>query len=179
MADAIGMTMEERGQYITLICTQAQYGHMDERVVDYVVPEGVSQTVMAKLRTDGEGKYFVPWLNGKKRPPRVTEPVAPNIDFEAFWEAYGKVGNKRVSAAKFARLSKADVDSVLEHVPLYVKATVKDDSENTDGWKPRRKNAETYLNQRHWENEVHVPEPVVRKTDRQLSEELNPYKRNR
>lgn len=51
------MTMEERGQYITLLCIQHQKGHMDEKTIRLLVGEP-SVSVLEKFIQDEEGSYF-------------------------------------------------------------------------------------------------------------------------
>lgn len=53
----IDMTMEERGQYITLLCFQHQKGHISQKMIDLNMPN-VSQTVLDKFKIDDEGKYY-------------------------------------------------------------------------------------------------------------------------
>ena len=53
----IDMTMEERGQYITLLCFQHQKGHISQKMIDLNMPN-VSQTVLDKFKIDEEGKYY-------------------------------------------------------------------------------------------------------------------------
>lgn len=51
------LTMEERGQYITLIALQHQKGHLFKRNIDLAVPN-VSEYVLAKFQLDENGCYF-------------------------------------------------------------------------------------------------------------------------
>jgi hypothetical protein len=51
------LTMEERGQYITLIALQHQKGHLSKRNIDLAVPN-VSDFVLAKFKIDENGCYF-------------------------------------------------------------------------------------------------------------------------
>jgi len=51
------MTMEERGQYITLICFQHGKGHLSLDFIKRVIP-GVSEYVLAKFIQDEDGLYF-------------------------------------------------------------------------------------------------------------------------
>lgn len=51
------LTMEERGQYITLICLQHQKGHLSKRNIDIAIPN-VSQYVLDKFKIDEEGNYY-------------------------------------------------------------------------------------------------------------------------
>jgi uncharacterized protein YdaU (DUF1376 family) len=51
------LTMEERGQYITLLCMQHQKGHLSEKTICLTVGN-VSVDVLKKFKTDDEGLYF-------------------------------------------------------------------------------------------------------------------------
>jgi len=51
------LTMEERGQYITLLCLQHQKGHLRPKSVSIAAPN-VSQDVMAKFSKDKNGFFF-------------------------------------------------------------------------------------------------------------------------
>jgi uncharacterized phage protein (TIGR02220 family) len=53
----MGLTMTERGQYITLLCLQHQKGHLTEKDIELAVGSA-SADVMAKFISDDEGKYF-------------------------------------------------------------------------------------------------------------------------
>jgi hypothetical protein len=51
------LTMEERGQYITLLCLQHQKGSLSEKTVRLTVGS-VSVDVMRKFKKDEQGNYF-------------------------------------------------------------------------------------------------------------------------
>jgi 5-methylcytosine-specific restriction endonuclease McrA len=51
------LTMEERGQYITLLCLQHQKGPLSEKTIRLTVGS-VSVDVLAKFEKDNEGRYF-------------------------------------------------------------------------------------------------------------------------
>ena len=52
-----GLTMEERGQYITLLCLQHQKGHLSDK--DILINVGkISEDVLAKFEVDEEGKRY-------------------------------------------------------------------------------------------------------------------------
>jgi hypothetical protein len=70
-----------------------------------------------------------------------------NSDFEKVWEMYGKKGNKKTCANKWANLKNHCREAALAHIPLYVAATPE---------KQFRKNFETYLNQEVWNDELPV-----------------------
>lgn len=51
------LTMEERGQYITLLCLQHQKGRLTRKMIDLGVP-GVSDDVLLKFSKDEDGSYY-------------------------------------------------------------------------------------------------------------------------
>jgi len=51
------LTMEERGQYITILCLQHQIGHLSEKTIRLSLGS-VSVDVLKKLSRDSEGNYF-------------------------------------------------------------------------------------------------------------------------
>jgi len=53
----LGMSMEERGQYITLLCYQHQNGHIKEETIRLLVGS-VSVSVLDKFKKDTDGMYY-------------------------------------------------------------------------------------------------------------------------
>jgi hypothetical protein len=53
----IDLDMEERGQYITLLCLQHQKGHLSEKTIRFCVG-CVSVNVLAKFDTDEDGLFY-------------------------------------------------------------------------------------------------------------------------
>lgn len=51
------LTMEERGQYITLLCLQHQKGHLSEKTIRLNVAN-VSEDVLLKFKKDDNGLYY-------------------------------------------------------------------------------------------------------------------------
>lgn len=51
------LTLEERGQYITLLCLQHQKGHLSEKMIRLAVGE-TSSDVMKKFKTDDDGNFY-------------------------------------------------------------------------------------------------------------------------
>src|SRR5690554_351231 len=51
------LTMEERGQYITLLCLQQQKGHLSEKTIRLSVGNAAAD-VMAKFRQDSAGLWY-------------------------------------------------------------------------------------------------------------------------
>ena len=67
-------------------------------------------------------------------------------EFERFWNLYDKkIGEKGKIKAKFLKLSKSDRAKIFETLPAYVAATPE---------KRYRKNSETYLNNKSWNDEI-------------------------
>lgn len=66
-------------------------------------------------------------------------------EFESFWNLYGKKISRPKCEKKWSKLSKKDRDAILAYIPGYVKSTpdIK-----------YRKNPETFLNNRSWEDEI-------------------------
>ena len=62
-----------------------------------------------------------------------------------FWTPYGKKGNVKTTIKRWKALSKTKQKLAMDHVPKYVKATPD---------KQYRKNAEVYLNQECWNDEL-------------------------
>ncbi len=60
------LTMEERGQYITLLCLQHQRGHLTKKEMELAVGK-VSPDVMAKFTEDADGKYYNEVMDGAIR----------------------------------------------------------------------------------------------------------------
>lgn len=52
-----GLTMDERGQYITLLCLQHQTGHLSEKEIRLCVGNAAAD-VLAKFEKDENGKFF-------------------------------------------------------------------------------------------------------------------------
>lgn len=69
-----------------------------------------------------------------------------NISFNEFWDLYDKkVGNKNKIELKWKRLSDAERIAIMQHIPLY---------KNAQPNKQYRKNPESYLNDRSWNDEI-------------------------
>lgn len=51
------LTMEERGQYITLLCLQHQKGRLSEKMISINMPDAAAD-VLAKFRQDENGNFF-------------------------------------------------------------------------------------------------------------------------
>lgn len=51
------LTMQERGQYITLLCLQHAKGKLTQRMIQIAVPD-VSEYVLIKFEQDEDGNYI-------------------------------------------------------------------------------------------------------------------------
>jgi len=69
-----------------------------------------------------------------------------NFMFEVFWNLYDKKISKDKCCAKFKKLSKKDMTKIFETLPEYIEVT-KDN-------KKFRKQPETYLNNKSWNDEI-------------------------
>ena len=57
----IDMTMEERGQYITLLCYQHQKGHIEEKTIRFLLgyaKDNLPEVIMKHFKVDNDGKYY-------------------------------------------------------------------------------------------------------------------------
>lgn len=57
LAGVQDLTMEERGQYITLLCLQHQKGHLSDKIISLAVADAAAD-VMAKFRHDPAGLWY-------------------------------------------------------------------------------------------------------------------------
>ena len=71
-------------------------------------------------------------------------------EFLAFWDYYGKVGNKKSSSNNWNNLNPSQIEDIRTCIPAYILNT------NTNGEYPSRKNAETYLNKdkEYWNDSI-------------------------
>lgn len=68
-----------------------------------------------------------------------------NDRFAEFWDLYGKKADSSKCKAKFARLTKAEIELLFEKLPAYIKSTPE---------KQYRKNPITWLNGKCWNDEI-------------------------
>lgn len=57
MVGVSNLTMEERGQYITLLCLQHQLGHLSKKTIQLNVPN-ITEDVLNKFIIDEDGNYY-------------------------------------------------------------------------------------------------------------------------
>ena len=83
--------------------------------------------------------------NAIKERKEKKESNTSKFPFESFWNIYDKKVDKNKVRAKWEKLSEADRQSALAYIPKYKEAQPD---------KNFRKNPETFLNNRSWENEL-------------------------
>lgn len=99
--------------------------------------------------------------NFTENKPETLPKVNPNKndkneknDFDRFWNLYDKKTGKVKSQKLWAKLAKTEKETILNHIPLYKRATPE---------KQFRKNPETYLRNRAWEDEIIKPTNGIKK----------------
>lgn len=92
------------------------------------------------------------------------------MDFEEFWELYGKKVGKLKVMKRFVRLKKSEIEKIADHLPKYVESTPDIQF---------RKNPLTYLNGQCWEDEIITPIRKKREVKRHFPDYYDPlYIRN-
>jgi hypothetical protein len=74
--------------------------------------------------------------------------------FNRFWDLYSKKVGRKDCLNKFMKLSINDIEKIIQSVPKYVLSTPDE---------KYRKNPETYLNGRHWEDEIELTSTIAPK----------------
>lgn len=98
-------------------------------------------------------------LSNKKKKKEKNK-VSEKIDFFLFWELYDKkVGSKEKIERKWNKLSLKNQEAIIEYIPEYIKAQPD---------KQYRKNPETFLNNKSWEDEIIIPIKKLSKRDANL-----------
>lgn len=97
--------------------------------------------------TDGEGEGDLP-----EPATAVSRPTDAGQDdgFEAFWSAYEKKAGRPKAETAWRRMSQKDRKAAMDRVPAYVASTPD---------KSFRMNAQGWLNQRRWEDEIITKTP--------------------
>ena len=63
LAQCTSLTMEERGEYITLLSLQHQRGHLDQKTLNIQFSRsGISDDVLNLLKSDEKGCLYSEWL---------------------------------------------------------------------------------------------------------------------
>jgi hypothetical protein len=105
------------------------------------------------LRTQSEG-YAIKERKGKEIKDKSLFLNQSESLFDSFWELYSKKIGRKDCKAKFMKLSIEDMQKIVEAVPRYVASTPEE---------KYRKHPETYLNGRHWEDEIKTPQVTQQK----------------
>jgi hypothetical protein len=83
-------------------------------------------------------------VNGNVNVSEKKRNSALKIEFDVFWDSYGKKEDRKKCETKWDRFSEAEKQKILNHVPKYVEATPE---------VKYRKNPYTYLNANSWLDE--------------------------
>jgi hypothetical protein len=67
------------------------------------------------------------------------------FDFESFWNQYEKKGNRKTSLSRYSKIKESDRELIKIKLPLYIQSTPD---------KQFRKDAQSWLNQECWNDEV-------------------------
>lgn len=172
----MGMTFEEKGAYIELLMLQFNRGHMDGHMIGQCVGQ-LWNRIQSKFIQDEQGFWYNERLDIEKAKRKafsesrrnnikgnnqhmkghmtthmenenedVIEVKNINIDFEWFWNDYDKkVGAKDKLKKKWNKLSDEERQNAMNYLELY-KQAVPD--------KQFRKNPETFLNNKSWNDEI-------------------------
>ena len=81
----------------------------------------------------------------EKEKEKEKEKVITCFDFESFWNQYEKKGNRKTSEARYSKIKENERELIKSKLPLYIQSTPN---------KQYRKNAEVWLNQDCWNDEV-------------------------
>lgn len=172
----MGMTFEEKGAYIELLMLQFNRGHMDGHMIGQCVGQ-LWNRIQSKFIQDEQGLWYNERLDIEKAKRKafsesrrnnikgnnqhmkghmtthmenvnedVIEDKNINIDFEWFWNDYDKkVGAKDKLKKKWNKLTDLERQNAMNYIELY-KQAVPD--------KQFRKNPETFLNNKSWNDEI-------------------------
>lgn len=172
----MGMTFEEKGAYIELLMLQFNRGHMDGHMIAQCVGQ-LWNRIQSKFIQDEQGLWYNERLDIEKAKRKafsesrrnnikgnnqhmkghmtkhmedvnenVIEDKNINIDFEWFWNDYDKkVGDKQKLKKKWQKLTDEERQNAMNYLDLY-KQAVPD--------KQFRKNPETFLNNKSWNDEI-------------------------
>jgi len=192
------LTMEERGQFITLLCLQHQKGPVTEKLMRLQCHGIPTADVLNKFRIDENGNYYNQRVESEREKrkkhsekqranamarwdkkknnnnktslnkhtngnamamPLENENENENVNdievideieiyptFEDFWNLYDKkLGNKTIIKRKFNKLSQKIKNQIMDYLPEYIESTPN---------KTYRKNPQTFLNNKGWEDEI-------------------------
>lgn len=103
------LTMEERGQYITMLCLQHQKGSLSSKTISLMVGK-VSVDVMSKFEKDLEGNFFNDRLRSEaqKRDKFIESRIANGLQ--------GGRGKKKLKANVKAKLKRTEDENENENI---------------------------------------------------------------
>lgn len=168
------MTNEQVGKYIRLLCLQHQKGKLSEKDMlsicsaydvdiwdKFKIEDGAFINERMYNEAIRRQKFSESRRNNAKSPKNdstskayamhmetVTETINEtiNIDFEYYWSEYDKkIGDKKKLKSKWDKLSDQERQDAMNYIDLY-KISVPD--------KQFRKNPETFLNNKSWNDEI-------------------------
>lgn len=102
----------------------------------------------------------IPYTQEEEEQEQKEEQTPQDDLFEIFWNSYDKKIDKVKCLSKWSKLKLEERKKIITHVALYVLSTPD---------KSYRKNPETYLNKRSWENEI------IQKQDIKIIQPLTTY----
>jgi hypothetical protein len=111
----------------------------DDKLIEYVY--SIDRVSILK-RNKNKNK------NKNKKEYKNNGEVEINIPFENFWDLYDKKVEKDTCRSKWEKLTDDERSDIISYLPNYIKATPE---------KKYRKNPETFLNGRGWEDEIIMP----------------------
>jgi hypothetical protein len=111
------LTMEERGQYITILCLQHQLGHLSEKTIRLSLGS-VSVDVLKKLQKDSDGNFYN---------ERMDQEVQKRAQFIETRKDNGKKGGrpKKANAKPNAKPKKKLIEDINENGSLIDMAWIK------------------------------------------------------
>lgn len=105
------LDMEERGQYITLLCAQHQKGHLSEKTIRLLVGS-VSVSVLSKFKQDANGNYFN---------ARMEEEISKRLNF---------IDSRVENGKKGGRPKKPKQNHMVNHMPNHMPNLPENENEN-------------------------------------------------
>jgi len=121
-----------------------------ERISQWRENQSVKENVMCNESVRNAGKVKESKVNrskedGEEKSPQCIE-ILDAYDFEILWELYDKkIGNKEKLKKKWDKLSQTEKEDVFIYIPKYKKHNPE---------KKYRKNLETFLNNKSWNDEI-------------------------
>ena len=118
LTGVMDLTMEERGQYITLLCLQHQKGRFCEKVIKVSVGH-VSEDVMKKFKVDENGLFYN---------ERLELEVEKRLSFKEKQRENGKLGGRPKKAKENPSETQKKAKLEAKHKPK--KSLLEDDNDN-------------------------------------------------